>query len=69
MSIFQTTTEQMSETFARDKQQREGQGGINQLVKSELVHNGKPGTGVCKWGAQFTYANGQVETLWGMDSK
>ena len=64
--MFQTTQEQINATLARDAQQRNGQGGCNQLVKSELINQGNPGSGTCKWAAQFTYSDGTVETLWGL---
>jgi hypothetical protein len=63
---YQTTQQNMNEVLDTDLLQRMGQGGTKQLVKSALVHDGIPGSGVCKHAAQFTYSDGSVETMWGV---
>lgn len=60
-----TTVQNMAAVLNRDSEQRENQGGVKQLIGAELVHDGIPGSGTCKWGAMFSYSNNQVETLWG----
>ena len=55
----------MNEVLARDTAQRTGQGGTKQLVSSQVMADGKPGSGTSVYAAQFKYSDGSVETLWG----
>ncbi len=63
-SPYQTTAQNMDAVLSRDAKQRENQGG-KQVIESQLIHIGDPGTGACKWAAKFTYDDGTNETLWG----
>lgn len=60
-----TTAQNRAAVLDRDSSQRQGQS-QSDLIRSELVHNGTPGSGTCKWGARFTYSDGRVETSWGL---
>lgn len=63
-SPYQTTEQNIDEVLSRDSEQRANQG-VKKLVSSKLIYNGEPGSGQCKWGAEFTYDDGTIETSWG----
>lgn len=63
-SPYQTTAQNMQAVLESDALQRANQGAKN-LLHSRLVHEGTPNSGHCRWGAQFEYSDGTVETIWG----
>lgn len=61
---LQTTADSIAEVLTRDALQRAGQS--SPIISQRIIHQGEPGSGICRYGAEFTYADGTIETSWGV---